>query len=156
MYLEISGRRSGKTTRIINAVEEYILEHPDESVLIVSPWGAKEFQLPHRAAFASEFQLRIQFADRTREGKMNFIDEFDWFEDPSVIGVNTSWHYATTPKKVRRLEDLAREDDLLINLIKANDWKCMGGISRHLLVNMPFITETSVELRKTYTGQWVE
>jgi len=37
MYVEVTGRQTGKTTRLIDSVVDFLIDNPDKTALIVSP-----------------------------------------------------------------------------------------------------------------------
>ena len=134
MYLEISPRRTGKSTRLIKAVQEWIAT--EKNVALMFPHNhswARELgkSIGERPRDSVEFVYGSQNfynlmegCDRTKNFKV-FVDEFDFIQ---WFPVDREGYYATTPKQYRSKKDivdfmLGEKTDPMLDLIQMNDGK---------------------------------
>jgi len=134
MYLEISARRSGKTTRLINAAIIADLKGETVYVVTLNVCTAQDFKrmvskiVPRnsiRFLGATQVTSGVRLGQRPRpEGISWFYDEFDFMSPENVI-IKDNGYYATTPIKLRTKEDYARhildiKYDPMIELLSRN------------------------------------
>lgn len=128
-YLEISDRQTGKSTRLVQAVKDYINETGGNAI-IHAP-SVERVQLIARFFSKSElahvYLATYQDAVRGVYGK-NFFDEFDFNE---TVFYDPHGYYVTTPAHVRNKNDLKYfdkkflEESFILNLVAAmntGDW----------------------------------
>ncbi len=123
-YLEISGRMTGKTTRLAERGKEVVAQGK-KAILVCHPPLVSYFRrkFPWMTVVAREQQLPIGVNPETA---VWFYDEFDFLK--SVV-VRPGAYYATTASHLRVAGEPAAEDDVLMQLLKANGNK----YERHLL-----------------------
>jgi hypothetical protein len=119
--LEISGRMTGKTTRLLARARD--LADQGKSVVFVT---CLYRHLPRRKGIT--FQGSGLMGRHTDPDAIWFFDEFEWLKG---VTLREGAHYATTPKRLRDLSRDTPDNDLLLALIDANG----GGHVRH-----PFLT----------------
>lgn len=134
MYLEISPRRVGKTTRLVKAIQDYIAD--DKNVALVFPhshnWakglgkmiGERPRDSVEFVYGMDNFFKLMQGADRTKNYKV-FVDEFDFARG---FPIERNGYYVTTPKQYRSKKDmvdfmLGEKHDPMLELIKMNGGK---------------------------------
>jgi hypothetical protein len=93
MYLEISARRSGKTTRLIEAAEK-----TPNSIIIV-PTNIMALLLRERTS------VPVVITDRGIKDKTPFYDEFDMMES---LTIRDDGYYVTTPNTNRYCSKLVK------------------------------------------------
>lgn len=169
-YLEISGRQSGKTGRLINMVEEKCNETygSAEKIFIVTPNSVISNNIRERINPVFERANKIKFLyslEDLRSENVNhiFFDEFDHIEFPKMFGflyecpTNYNGYFFTTPRSLRNNEN--SNDDILLELIR-----------RATRRNIPIIRERNIEVsfryrmeqnprdifRTEYLGEWLE
>lgn len=143
-YLEISGRQSGKTTRLIEKARGlsrrgencYIFTVNNQiKRLLQNQIGGSEINVCSSNNFLHDSQLVHEI--NSRKKKHLLFDEFDFYVDESKEVIshlcsnsNLKLYFATTPSRQRSLEEIKRhydsEDhhfDLLIQLIEMVDFK---------------------------------
>lgn len=129
MYLEISGRRTGKTTRLIDAARLAAEQH--NSVVIVTFNSAQAFHLREKYRLPDNIII-------TATAGLNVIDEkrdliswdlvpYFWeeFEFIDNVRLNVNDYYCTTPRNLRSIKDVkkwknGKREDLLLDLISLN------------------------------------
>ncbi|WP_409303285.1 hypothetical protein [Pseudomonas sp. KCJK8993] len=121
-YLEISGRLTGKTTRLVKFANE--LTAQGETVIFVTPQAEYLRQSLPGVTVLSDHQATPDHVDQ--EQAIWIYDEFDWLKSTKV---RDGGYYATTANRVRDLGIDTPETDLLLQLIELNG----GGYQRHLL-----------------------
>lgn len=140
MYLEISCRRSGKSTRLLDAGYQWYVSgsvHDELNVSVfVAPQKAmadclqREFYNKYRLhpsqkiIFTTQLGLEKIVTDVRPPQKVRcFYDEFDSFREP--IYLNSSWYYVTSPTRMRSFEEIMKHNiegsnDPLLNLLDLN------------------------------------
>lgn len=134
MYLEISGRATGKTTRLIDAAHRYLSE--DEKNIANLIFSTKESAEMVKKKIGENKRIRYTMPERKDPiirgyaNARNFFDEFDWmkldFEREGAFFYTTTKedYYVTTPRFVRHMDKtyLMRmaKDDLLLRLLCEN------------------------------------
>jgi len=133
MYLEISGRRTHKTTRLVRELQSWLSNPFNRAVLITHhTTQSKEIsrqinpKYHSRLYYGSEISLTLD--------KLNdvccphsptvrwFWDEFDSCYIRNVPVMETGY-YTTTPRKLRSLSNWENwENDVLLRLLVANDF----------------------------------
>ena len=148
MYLEISARRSGKTTRLHDEVRRKsklgnpcIIIYPNINMLDQDRATVK--WIPNVEAITIEKYLSDYILETQREWKtgrvlpfpntIKFFEEFDMYTPAHRVPVDTSAYYVTTPRFTRdsRLITSWRENrrsDLLLSLLQQN----MGQYTTHI------------------------
>lgn len=137
MYIEISGRQTHKTSRLVCAMESHLARHPKNVVCLTV------FQMDmgkmiinkinplyrNRINYTSTFSnhrifLKGRFRDDYDDPRILYAwDEFDFMKRLDNIPVKKEGYYCTTPKFIRTLADWANwKDDPLLRLIVANDF----------------------------------
>lgn len=137
MYLEISGRGTGKTYRLIEAAKAYVaLDYRNVPNIILPTQGhaerLKEFvetnnkNNPAVEQFNYTIPGRKNFIVRGYNNVRNFFDDFD-FMNITFNDVGFSYqddYFCTTPARVRDLSNIsiqqAAKTDLLLRLILEN------------------------------------
>ena len=158
MYLEISGRRSGKTYRLAKAMIEYLYSTDKDVYYCTFNWavysGFIDLYIPkvmrHRVLFLTK--SNIDDLD-----SMRFYDEFDWPNTTRLLQYNSNWYYVTTPYKMRSAEDFENKNDFLIKLLECNNWCYTVCINRDILDNVAL--KNSYEYTKYKTeilGKWIK
>lgn len=140
MYLEISGRGTGKTYRIAHAVAAYLLEDEKNIANIVCPHLRQaEIVKENNKALLEKNYNRIRCVTFDRKNAVvhgyrnvkNFYDEFDYLNfnlnknDPFFFGdAFKDDYYVTTPAKIRDLSKISIQElaktDFLIRLLLEN------------------------------------
>lgn len=130
MYLEIGPRRTGKTSRLVRAVREFI--SVDKQVALIFPHNRawQQAQFPDQRGNRQlefmysnkQFNDYLQGCDRSKHYRV-FVDEFDFMQD---YPIDIDGYYATTPKRQRTLTDMANfilgeNDDKMLELIRFNN-----------------------------------
>lgn len=146
MYLEISGRATGKTKRLCEAVVSHLRQYGSSAMaVIISPSGHRakydalidekyhdmvlvthDYEIAKERLVNHETQESITFEDFSFKLGMGFgnikyfFDDFDYGK--SEIPTLDDGYYVTTPFKIRNLDDWLfwREDKLLTLLIENN------------------------------------
>jgi hypothetical protein len=132
MYLEVSPRRTGKTTRLVRAIKQYIKEDAQTALVFTHShsWANELGKLiGERKRGQVEFMYNkknfddyLIGCDRTVTQRI-FVDEFD-FLDWYPIEING--YYVTTPKRQRSVADmmsfmLGETEDKMLQLIAFNN-----------------------------------
>lgn len=126
IYLEISGRRSGKTTRLL---EEYSKSNPENSYIVV-PNYLMGRHLLKGAKFITVQDLKNEDNNTSQillEGRKPlqdytlFWDEFDYGEDGTEY-IKSGDYYSTTPIGYRTVDDFDswatfKKPDMLLSLV---------------------------------------
>lgn len=155
-YLEISGRQSGKTTRLIEKARGlsrrgencYIFTVNNQMKrLLQNQIGSKQIKACSSNNFLHNSQLVHEI--NSREKKYLFFDEFDFYVDESKEVIshlcsNSSLrlYFATTPSYQRSLREIKKhydnEDhhfDLLIQLIEMMNFKYETFLNEDMVKN---------------------
>lgn len=123
-YLEISGRQTGKTTRLIRAMKNHI-DHGGNCIVFCMNY--KMFTLICELLRESKYINHVYYykkVDPVYEIKnvKNFFDEFDFIDDLKTLKYfDERGYYCTSPCKVRDFGDFQKPEklnnDLLLQLI---------------------------------------
>ena len=135
--LEISPRQTGKSTRLCEAMNDYISEDLKFTAYAVCP-------SLHRSEYLKKLYIKIfgevgeniifcssnQDIDELTRGRDSyhyrfFLDEFDFFEKYSDLYFKHDTYLATTPKKTRKFKDQVDyekqlETDFLLQILHDN------------------------------------
>lgn len=123
MYLEISGRRTGKTTRLANDVSLSIFKGITPILFL---FGHNYYLLDYLSNYEKKKVFTFFSAKSytkwligANRGKIKlYFDEFDIFKKEDII-FDKNAYYVTTPIKLRSRMDL---EDPLIMLLNMNNW----------------------------------
>ncbi|ROL87996.1 hypothetical protein [Pseudomonas protegens] len=121
-YLEISGRQTGKTTRLVKIAND--LTAQGETVIFVTLQAEDLLGRLPGVVVLSDHQAPPD--DLDQEQAIWIYDEFDWLKSAKACN---GGYYATTASRVRDLGIEPPETDLLLQLIELNG----GSYQRHLL-----------------------
>lgn len=102
MYVEVSGRQTGKTTRLVDNVITFLTENPDKSALIVA-WNndmRKRIQKRVRDKCGRRCEHRTITSYKMLEPVPNgsikqFVDEF-WFINHENLVIDPNAYYTST------------------------------------------------------------
>lgn len=145
MYLEISGRCTGKTRRMCEDIIHHITSTPSSIAFIILPPHSMKHEILNN--ISSDYHGRIIFCESFKEAmiKVNsinsisiqrfitnsknifcnprfYFDEFDMMK-PDDIMVVKNGYYVTTPIRIRNMEDwLNWRNDILLRLIVENNF----------------------------------
>lgn len=122
LYLEISARQTGKTTRLVSAVVSHavfsgdcvVVAHNAQTGRMLKEMIEPELILQeHRnrvtyvsAGSLSRWKKNVDHSDITFENLRVFYDEFDWFKSDSYFFFDSSGYYTTTPFRLRTADDI--------------------------------------------------
>lgn len=135
MYLEISGRRTGKTTRLVRELNTWLLNTSGGYATLVTPNRPMFEHLTHgidpkfrdRVKGCSDIETSLRWSlgkfifEDARVHRI-FIDEFD-FCNPRSVPIFHNGYYVTTPKFVRSGTDLEYwRDDILLTLLVESEF----------------------------------
>ena len=136
MYLEVSGRQSGKTTRLVNHAIKYAEKgehvvivcmneiHKKNLISVLSEISTKEIKFCRiNIATYHDYVLDQMMYDRHKI----YFDEFDSMNDE--IPIIKNGYYVTTPLKLRTQKDIhnfyyKNYKDILLKLWVTNDYYC--------------------------------
>ncbi|WP_236187173.1 hypothetical protein [Pseudomonas protegens] len=141
-YLEISGRLTGKTTRLVKFANE--LTAQGEMVIFVTLQAEDLRDRLPGVVVLSDHQAPPDDVDQ--EQAIWIYDEFDWLKSAKV---RNGGYYATTASRVRDLGIDTPETDLLLQLIELNG----GSYQRHLLTPGVIDEAHYEEARAVYTDE---
>lgn len=141
-YLEISGRQTGKTTRLVKIAND--LTAQGETVIFVTPQTEDLHGRLPGVVVLSDRQAPPDDVDQ--EQAIWIYDEFDWLKSAKV---RNGGYYATTASRVRDLRIDTPETDLLLQLIELNG----GSYQRHLLTPGVIDEAHYEEARAVYTDE---
>ena len=102
MHIEITGRMTGKTERLIATANQ--LRAQGKKVVIVYPSGARQADFKKccpGAKVSGDKNLTKQEWFEKLDADPDAIwmyDEFDWFQNQSVIKIRPNGYYYTTPR----------------------------------------------------------
>ena len=130
MYLELSPRQVGKTTRLIKAVEKH-LSNPQNYACLTFHKMAYGKDIVRK--IDSRFHERISYKSTFRNHDNHlrghdvrlkfFFDEFDFFSKLEDVPVIEDGYYCTTGKFTRKIEHWENwGNDPLLRLLVANDF----------------------------------
>ena len=152
MYLELSPRHTGKTTRIIQSVKENI--NNTRSHIIIQILNYNMLNIIKKNFNCSELD-RITFITNKLELKgysdyKFYCDEFDIYEKDKVFITPNGW-YSSTPIRKRTKKDikdfiLGKSDDILLQLIALNNGIIQCKFSFHAYLQGVNKNNSDVEL----------
>lgn len=145
MYLEISPRQTGKTTRMLYHIK--CCEHKKPLIIATSLNQAKNIEYLIRKLFPSDIDGLIVTSIGAFNNVLNkleqsldyrfFFDDFDFMKlnkFPCMSDTRLlNSYFCTTPSRVRNLTDFSKEgEDILIDLLKLNkfNYTCYSNINR--------------------------
>jgi hypothetical protein len=161
VYLEISPRGTGKTHRLIKSAIQYLEENSKNKVNIVSPSNRNAIRI--KKQIGEYFKNRV-FTNENMISDMEtyikcFYDEFDF--NSNLKEVDCWGYYCTTPRFIRNLDNLDK-NDFLIKLIKATNGLIHNYSYLHVLDDH-FISDiikekdrTNKQFQTEYLGKWYE
>ncbi len=161
MYVEISPRQTGKTTRLIAAIKAHLAAHPsNEAILYAVNYNYIYNSMPLVDQGRINRFSRCSYAGRNKI-KL-FVDEFDYLlsmEDFNEIrcryNLNNSY-WSTTPRFIRN--SIKKDDDVLLSILFLNGgkWFSMNKANvRHVWRNRFYLKTISKEVMKIeYFGYW--
>ncbi|MBF0638768.1 hypothetical protein [Pseudomonas protegens] len=141
-YLEISGRQTGKTARLVKIAND--LTAQGETVIFVTPQAEGLLGRLPGVVVLSDHQAPPD--DLDQEQAIWIYDEFDWLKSAKV---RNGGYYATTASRVRDLGIDTSETDLLLQLIELYG----GSYLRHLLTPGVIDEAYYEEARAAYTDE---
>ncbi len=99
MYVEVSGRQTGKTTRLIESIITFLKNNPDKTALIVTPINSsrKEIQNMVHSKCGRPCEYRTITSHKMLPPKPNstlkqFVDEFNCI-DPNNLVIDMDAYY---------------------------------------------------------------
>jgi len=144
MYVEISPRQSGKTTRLVQAVINYLQQNTEHTVAVVGFNNRAKNELKEKISrqinssnivIDDDWVHRVNFLSGNLFGKYNrepnywFFDEFSFLPPSNLLhpihsNVIQNAYYCTTPASERRSIDIivnhCRQNNIEINFV--NPW----------------------------------
>jgi hypothetical protein len=140
MYLEISARQTGKTSRMLdNIIETY----KTGKVCIVFSFNhihgmtikkrlvKRGYKTKYNMVefYTSRERYENAYKGRDKTNHVYYYDEFDFYTDDVIIDRNG--YYVTTPKKTRTIEDIknflsCEKYDVLLHLLQVNKNKVVS------------------------------
>lgn len=144
MYVEISPRQSGKTTRLVQAVINYLQQNTEHTVAVVGFNSRAKNELKEKISrqindsnivIDDNWAHRVNFLSGNLFGKYNsepnywFFDEFSFLPPSNLLhpiysNVIENAYYCTTPASERRSIDIianhCRQNNIEVNFI--NPW----------------------------------
>ncbi|MGN5127749.1 hypothetical protein [Aeromonas sp. 30P] len=102
MHIEITGRMTGKTERLIATANQLIAK--GKKVVIVYPCGARQADFKKCCPGAKVISDKAMKESKWFEELDNdqdaiwMFDEFDWFDNQSIIKIRPNGYYYTTPR----------------------------------------------------------
>jgi hypothetical protein len=125
MYLEISPRASGKTFRLITAIETELANNPRGIVSLNTP-SFRAFKAV-REELKKGFQHRLVYRDKEASDLnpvvRRFYDEFDLIGGLGNNDIHETGYYVTTAARTRKIEELDFEGDFLLKLLFRNAFR---------------------------------
>lgn len=156
LYLEISGRRTGKTNRLISAAVD-CAKAGNKTMIIVGNYRMKKFhEKVNKRKFAtievfSELEIRnMAEMDRCEEQSIFndyriFYDEFDFFDfNKNKLPIMENGYYCTTPRFLRRSNTPPENprDDVLLYLYNKNDVIHVHNINTDIISDFDYLPNT--------------
>ena len=100
MYVEVTGRQTGKTTRMIDSIVEFLIENPQKSALIVAKGDSRKMiqeKVLLKCGRPCEYRTITSYKmlPPAKEGSIKqFVDEFGLIKD---LEVDPKAYYTGTP-----------------------------------------------------------
>lgn len=147
MYLEISGRRTGKTTRLLTAIHKAYMAGERVAVFVptygmgniiretIDKNNYIDIEDRHTVEIyinKKEFDKRLLDTGLTIEDFKVFYEEFDYFRKNNEVIISENGYYVTTPCKIRR-DYKDTENDVLLKLIDMNAGSYVKHINKELV-----------------------
>ena len=129
MYVEISGRRTGKTTRLRNELKNYLEANENNKAVILCP--LQSMIAYNYKDLISKYKNRLltnySFPKKSLEDYRWFYDEFDRIIDRKYWYIDNDGYYCTTPVYLRTAIDIVdwkqnKRYDFLLNIIDNNNY----------------------------------
>lgn len=93
MSIEVTGRNTGKTTRLINDLVEFRLNNPDSKICVVSPNNS---HLRHKFLMGGISLKNVSFHNyMVRSYDRYYVDEFDYI-DPTNLRFYENTYFTTS------------------------------------------------------------
>lgn len=100
MYVEVTGRQTGKTTRLIDSIIKFLTENPDKTALIVSPNSDRKLiqeKVNLKCGRPCEYRTITSYKmiPAAPNGTIKqFVDEFGYIKE---LVFDTKAYYTGTP-----------------------------------------------------------
>ncbi len=124
-YIELSGRATGKTYRLIKDATQYLDNDSKHKVNIVTSNSRTATHI--KKQIGEYYKNRIFLNEKwMSDDSLNikcYYDEFDCNKD--LVTVDTGGYYCSTVK-TRNLGNLDRKNDFLLKLLEANKYKYLS------------------------------
>lgn len=144
MYLEISGRRTGKTTRMLKAIDKAYEEGKHIAIFSRNKYEEnniikhiREEELDGIKIFRSkkDFQEQLLGKSLSMNDFKVFYDEFDYIRNQKDIIISDDGYYVTTPAKIRSKQYWGDniEDDILLKLLDMNAGSYVKIVNKELV-----------------------
>ena len=143
MYLEISSRRSGKTTRM---ARHLVSQVDGGDILVVTPSMAVIDPLKHYMSDCGCDGKNVVFASQLRDTigrnfSRIYIEEFDYISNDvlnqwvtfckeQVSISNSHLYFVTTPSKLRTMEELVEAKDAFSTILQMNEYRYVSCLFR--------------------------
>ena len=120
MYVEVTGRQTGKTTRLVDSVVEFLIENPQKSALIVAPDDTRKIiqeKVLLKCGKPCEYRTITSYKmlPPTKEGSSikQFVDEFGSIKELELV--HNAYYTGTPPlnSKASKIWDHYKEKILL-------------------------------------------
>lgn len=116
MYLEVKERGSGKTTRLVNEIVDFLLENADKAALIVTPLNSERKFIQKKVHercgdLCSKRTITSHKMLEPCETIKQFVDEFDCML-PERLFLDKEAYYSTTnceSQKCREIYDVYKQ-----------------------------------------------
>ena len=115
MYVELVGRKTGKTTRIIDSIIDFLKQNPNKTALIVAKGDYRKIiqeKVYHKCGKPCEYRTITSYKmlPYSPSGTIKqFVDDFDGYLD---LELDPNAYYAGTPplsRKAMEIWDYYRE-----------------------------------------------
>ena len=152
-YLELAGRATGKTYRLVGAVNDWLNQN-DLNIAIVYAMGERgklRIQNDKRIVdksrvFTTEVTSRVGDIKR-------FFDDFDFYHE-IASKFPLEGYYTSTPAKIRDILDFGK-DDFLYKLLEANDWKYVSYLPTGLMdIDLLKASKRGPHFETEILGRW--
>lgn len=146
MYLEISGRRTGKTTRMLTAIHKAYMDG-ERIAVFVPTYGMgnsirKAIEENNYIGIEGRHTVKVYYIREDFDKRLLdtglligdfklFYEEFDYFRGNNKVIVSEDGYYVTTPCKIRT-DFNDTENDVLLKLIDMNAGSYVKHINKEL------------------------
>lgn len=129
MYVEITGRQTGKTTRLIDSIIDFLKQNPDKTALIVAPGESRKIiqeKVNYKCGRPCEYRTITSYKmlPASPSGTIKqFVDEFTYIKDleldPKAYYTGTLPARAINPK-IYEIWDYYKQNKTLVpnNILK--------------------------------------